>query len=80
MTSLKACIKTISNLSDTNCLEIHGGSLPIAYLSSDGCVLSHSPRVDLSLLFLRHVFWSAVCLLITVVQMGQQREAYVSSS
>ncbi|UVW55581.1 hypothetical protein NYO12_21125 [Klebsiella variicola] len=27
-TSLKTSIKTITNLSDTNCLEIHGASLP----------------------------------------------------
>lgn len=27
MTSLKTSIKTITNLSDTNCLEIHGASL-----------------------------------------------------
>ncbi|KUH14424.1 nitrite extrusion protein 2 [Escherichia coli] len=26
-TSLKTSIKTITNLSDTNCLEIHGASL-----------------------------------------------------
>ncbi len=27
MTSLKTSIKTITNLSDTNCLEVHGASL-----------------------------------------------------
>nr|WP_322874160.1 pyocin activator PrtN family protein [Klebsiella quasipneumoniae] len=27
-TSLKTSIKTITNLSDTSCLEIHGASLP----------------------------------------------------
>ncbi|MFU2187463.1 hypothetical protein ACM55R_24975, partial [Enterobacter hormaechei] len=29
-TSLKTSIKTITNLSDTNCLEIHGASLSYA--------------------------------------------------
>ncbi|MFZ5132286.1 conjugal transfer mating-pair stabilization protein TraG, partial [Enterobacter roggenkampii] len=32
--SLKTSIKTITNLSDTNCLEIHGASLPDVLMSS----------------------------------------------
>ncbi|RYM58228.1 nitrite extrusion protein 2 [Serratia liquefaciens] len=32
-TSLKTSIKTITNLSDTNCLEIHGASLWVWTLS-----------------------------------------------
>ncbi|PYZ04279.1 hypothetical protein DNK73_28240 [Klebsiella pneumoniae] len=35
MTSLKTSIKTITNLSDTNCLEIHGASLHPDLLSID---------------------------------------------
>ncbi|HHA2190931.1 TPA: hypothetical protein ACOEA9_004690, partial [Enterobacter bugandensis] len=36
--SLKTSIKTITNLSDTNCLEIHGASL-VNHLKSDFTLL-----------------------------------------
>ncbi|MEB2754013.1 hypothetical protein VC154_22510, partial [Citrobacter freundii] len=56
-TSLKTSIKTITNLSDTNCLEIHGASLSARFYQEvlDDASVSDIQKAQFEYLFVSKV-------------------------